>query len=257
MGEWGAMVKTHLILDGLQDMGFGGELSRRWYEAGFENVVDVGGQCAWVSRRADWDWGAVEAGYLHVGGDMTSGIAAEIEQAERDGSAYGYGYGKRDGKTGKILGGSDEGVVEVDGGSEIGVEVAEKVEKSEKTGRSVAGDEDGRQDGLAGGGDEKVLAEVEVVAVEDGGKLKAKGSDGETSGEVTEEDVDLCGRIARAYGIEIRDRAGTQFSAVNYQEQMWRRAKTEYKYRVANVLVYGLPVVGLHYVGDLLWMKMF
>ena len=90
MGEWGAMVKTHLILDGLQDMGHGGELSRRWFEAGFLNGVDVAGQCGWVSRREDWDWGAVEAGYLHEGGDMTSKIAAEVEKAEREGSTYGY-----------------------------------------------------------------------------------------------------------------------------------------------------------------------
>ena len=103
VGEWGAMVKTRLILDGLQDMRLGGELSRRWFEAGFVNEVDVAGQCGWVSRREDWDWGAVEAGYLHDGGDMTSEIAAEIDKAEREGSTYGYGYGKRDGKTGACL----------------------------------------------------------------------------------------------------------------------------------------------------------
>ena len=113
----------------------------------------------------------------------------------------------------------------------------------------------GRQNGLVGDGGE---AEVEVtgdVGAEVTGTVGAKS--GEIDGAVTEEDVDLCGRIARAYGIEIRDRAGTKFQAANFKKQMWRRAETEYKYRVANVLVYGLPVVALHYVGDLLWMKMF
>ncbi len=199
------MVKTYLILDGLQDLRLGGELSRRWYEAGFVNEVDVGGQRAWIARREDWDWQGVEAGYLAKGGDLTGAVAAELDREASRAEAGGYGYGYGRNKRGAGL------------------------------------EESGAEGGSTGG--------------------KAVGDDGDRAylgdGVLTEEDVDLAGRIARAYGIEIRDRVGNGFEAKNDGDRMWCRAEMEYKYRVANVLVYGLPVVGLHYLDDLLWMKLF
>ncbi|MCE9590226.1 MAG: hypothetical protein K8S99_06850 [Planctomycetes bacterium] len=44
------MARTHLILDGLQDPLMAQRLSATWSEYGFDNAVDVAGQCGWVAR---------------------------------------------------------------------------------------------------------------------------------------------------------------------------------------------------------------
>ena len=40
--------RCHIILDGLQDPQLGQQLSAKWNHAGYRNVVDVAGQCAWL-----------------------------------------------------------------------------------------------------------------------------------------------------------------------------------------------------------------
>lgn len=46
-----AMPRTHLILDGLQDPYLAQRLSAQLSEKGFDNAVDIAGQCAWISKR--------------------------------------------------------------------------------------------------------------------------------------------------------------------------------------------------------------
>ena len=47
------MTRTHVILDGLQDLELGQSLSARWARMGFSNGVDVAGQCAWFSPMGE------------------------------------------------------------------------------------------------------------------------------------------------------------------------------------------------------------
>lgn len=43
------MTRTHVILDGLQDIALARDLSARWAVAGFVNEVDVAAQCGWIA----------------------------------------------------------------------------------------------------------------------------------------------------------------------------------------------------------------
>ena len=47
------MIRTHVILDGLQDPLAGQQLSARWASVGFNNAVDVAGQCGWLAPMED------------------------------------------------------------------------------------------------------------------------------------------------------------------------------------------------------------
>lgn len=122
------MTRTHVILDGLQDPQHGQELSKEWARTGFENSVDVSGQCAWLT-----------AGYLRK----------------------------------------------------------------------------------------------EVP-------------------ELTEADVDRAATVARAFALEVRDRAGSTFVAQNDLQALRDRMAYEYKSRFATALVFVLPALALHYLAPVL-----
>ena len=47
------MIRTHVILDGIQDPLTGQQLSARWASVGFNNAVDVAGQCGWLAMMGD------------------------------------------------------------------------------------------------------------------------------------------------------------------------------------------------------------
>lgn len=72
-----AVVCTHLILDGLQDLDHAAALSRRWMNAGYANTVDPAGQGATLARRD--------------GGPLT-----EADVARAAGVARGFGVELRD-----------------------------------------------------------------------------------------------------------------------------------------------------------------
>lgn len=124
-------LRTHVVLDGLQEPIWGRELSRCWHEAGFDNAVDVSGQAAWLAPRT---------------------------------------------------GGSD-----------------------------------------APGGRCLTSAEIKQAAM-----------------------------IARAFGLEIRDRAGDAFRPDNDLAVLRDRTEKEYRRRLAVALMFGLPALALHYVGPYL-----
>ncbi len=45
--------RIHLVLDGLHDPSHAHELSRRWTESGYDNVVDLAGQSGWIAPGAE------------------------------------------------------------------------------------------------------------------------------------------------------------------------------------------------------------
>lgn len=49
------MIRTHVILDGLQEPDDAKALSAAWSKAGFDNAVDVAGQAGWLSRAQSPD----------------------------------------------------------------------------------------------------------------------------------------------------------------------------------------------------------
>ncbi|MEE9212700.1 MAG: hypothetical protein V3U29_08610 [Phycisphaeraceae bacterium] len=119
------MIRTHVILDGLQDPLVGRALSARWASAAFHNAVDVAGQCAWLAPKSDSD-------------------------------------------------------------------------------------------------------------------------------ALNETDMDRAAGIARAFGLELRDRVGNTFVADNDLATLRDKLVHEYKSRFATALVFGLPALALHYLGPLL-----
>ncbi len=58
--------------------------------------------------------------------------------------------------------------------------------------------------------------------------------------------------IARAFGVELRDRTGQTFTADNDLTLLREEAARQWKGRLAQALVYGLPAVALHYVAPIL-----
>jgi hypothetical protein len=68
-------------------------------------------------------------------------------------------------------------------------------------------------------------------------------------GEMSEADVDRAAAVARCYGVELRDRAGTTFVSANDAAALRQRLAYEFKSRFATALVFGLPALGLHYAG--------
>ena len=69
---------------------------------------------------------------------------------------------------------------------------------------------------------------------------------------LTARDVDRAASIARAFGLEVRDRAGKSFRPDNDLEALRARIVAEYRTRFATALVFGLPALGLHWFGGLL-----
>lgn len=74
----------------------------------------------------------------------------------------------------------------------------------------------------------------------------------ETDDALSEEDVARAGGIARAFGVEIRDRAGNSFVADNKLPALREQMIYEYRTRFAQSLVFGLPAIILHYMGPVL-----
>lgn len=73
---------------------------------------------------------------------------------------------------------------------------------------------------------------------------------GET--ELTEASVDVAANIARAFGLEVRDRVGSTFVADNDLDGLRKRMVFEYKSRFATAMMFGLPALALHYLGPIL-----
>jgi len=67
-----------------------------------------------------------------------------------------------------------------------------------------------------------------------------------------ESDLDRAARIARPFGIELRERAGGTFIPDNDPEALENQTRREYRARFAQALVFGLPALALHYAGPLL-----
>ncbi len=84
------MRRTHIILDGLQDPLAGQALSAAWAGAGFHNVVDVAGQCAWLAPGG----GALNEN--DEGGVLTEG---DVDRAAAIARRFGLEIRDRAGKT--------------------------------------------------------------------------------------------------------------------------------------------------------------
>ena len=91
------VVKTYVILDGLQDHRTARDLSAQWAQAGFSNAVDMAGQCAWLTpgdgneKKAD-----------HAGGSLD-----EASVARASGVARSYGLAIRDRVGGTFIADND------------------------------------------------------------------------------------------------------------------------------------------------------
>jgi len=70
--------------------------------------------------------------------------------------------------------------------------------------------------------------------------------------EITVEDVQRAAAIARAFGVELRDRAGESFKPDNDLALLRDRMKLEYRGRFAQSLVFGLPALVVHYLESIL-----
>lgn len=64
--------------------------------------------------------------------------------------------------------------------------------------------------------------------------------------------MDGAASVARAFGLEIRDRPGNVYRPDNTLDELRRQITHEYKSRLATVVVFGLPAVALHYWGPML-----
>jgi hypothetical protein len=81
---------------------------------------------------------------------------------------------------------------------------------------------------------------------------RAAGDRGGEWAALTEVDVGRVAGIARRFGLEPRDRVGEAFRADNDLAALRNRMVYEYKSRFATAVVFGLPALGLHYLGPLL-----
>ncbi|MCC7192970.1 MAG: hypothetical protein IT444_09345 [Phycisphaeraceae bacterium] len=70
--------------------------------------------------------------------------------------------------------------------------------------------------------------------------------------ELKEVHIDGAAAIARGFGIELRDRAGSTYRPDNDLAAMRRQIAYEYKSRFATALVFGLPALALHYAAPVL-----
>jgi hypothetical protein len=66
---------------------------------------------------------------------------------------------------------------------------------------------------------------------------------------LSEADVDRAASVARFFGLELRDRVGSEFNAQNDLSALRGRLTYEYKSRFATALVFGLPALLLHGLG--------
>jgi len=82
------MARTYVILDGLQDLQLGQQLSKQWAAAGFDNGVDVAGQCAWLSPASSTQ--------AALRGELTE---EEVDKAAAIARRYGVEIRDRAGKS--------------------------------------------------------------------------------------------------------------------------------------------------------------
>lgn len=79
---------------------------------------------------------------------------------------------------------------------------------------------------------------------------ESEGDEGDdASAEAT---VRRAAAIARAFGVELRDRAGATFVTANDLPALRKATAYEYRLRLASALVYGLPALALHYAAPFL-----
>lgn len=69
---------------------------------------------------------------------------------------------------------------------------------------------------------------------------------------LTEDEAERAAQVARAVGIEMRDRAGSRFKAENDPLVLGRQIVYEYRSRFATAMVYGLPALAVHYLAPIL-----
>lgn len=66
------------------------------------------------------------------------------------------------------------------------------------------------------------------------------------------DDMELAAVLARQFGLEPRERVGSEFQAANDLALLREKITHEYKSRFATALVYGLPALALHYFAPVL-----
>ncbi len=92
-----------------------------------------------------------------------------------------------------------------------------------------------------------ILNEVDIA-----GQSAAIRLDAADAPPIKEEDVQRAAAIARAYGVEPRDRAGETFKPDNDLGLLRDQMKREYRARFAQSLVFGLPALVVHYLEPIL-----
>ncbi len=163
-------VRTHVILDGLQDPLHARDLSARWAAAGLINAVDVAGQCGWVELE----------------GERHGGTEARRHEGE--------GKKPESGEPGS----------------------------------------DPTPDNL---------------------NPPPSPPPPDTRHPTPESGIpklDLAANIARAYGVEIRERVGITFRPDNDLPALREQITREYRVRFAQSLIFGLPALAVHYLGPML-----
>lgn len=69
---------------------------------------------------------------------------------------------------------------------------------------------------------------------------------------INEENIQLAAGIARAYGVEIRDRIGINFQPDNDLDELQKRIAGEYRQCFAQAIMFGLPALVVHYLAPIL-----
>lgn len=94
------------------------------------------------------------------------------------------------------------------------------------------------------------------IAKAPGGELVAgNGQNSQPTGsrgQVDENDLITIAAIARAFGVEPRERVGSEFKPVNDLPALRDQMTREYRARFAQSLVFGLPALAVHYLGPML-----
>lgn len=74
----------------------------------------------------------------------------------------------------------------------------------------------------------------------------------DSGGQIDEKDLVHITAIARAFGVEPRERVGSEFKPVNDLPALREQMTREYRARLAQSLVFGLPALAVHYLGPML-----
>lgn len=80
-----------------------------------------------------------------------------------------------------------------------------------------------------------------------------KGAAPQAAGRIiTEAEVNRAAGMARAFGVELRDRAGKTFVAANDLDSLRGQMVYEYRTRLAQAVMFGLPAIVIHYLAPVL-----